>query len=147
MSATEQANESAAPSATTPLLPRSDEQDTQKVELKVVQVSPGRQASAPVSPGAAQGAVDDASKQGQVGQTLSNEYRFVHQRIPPREGKLRFLLPILLLGFQVVFIVLLAIFGHYANDGNDKIARTYPRKYPTVLMYFKLPDMAFRMIK
>lgn len=126
MSATEQANESTAPSATTPLLPRSDEQDTQKVELKVVQVSPGRQAPALASPGAAQAAGDDTGKQGQVGQTLSNEYRFVHQRIPPREGKLRFLLPILLLGFQVVFIVLLAIFGHYANDGNDKIARTYP---------------------
>ena len=128
MSATEQANESTAPSATTPLLPRSDEQDTQKVELKVVQVSPGRQASAPASPGpaAATGGDDAAGKQ--PGQTLSNEYRFVHQRIPPREGKLRFLLPILLLGFQVVFIVLFAIFGHYANDGNDKVSRTYPRK-------------------
>jgi ammonium transporter Rh len=128
----EQVNESTtAPSATTPLLPRSDENDTQKVELKVVQVSPGRQsqqgqASPTPAAAAAPATTDEGSKLVANAPTLSNEYRFVHQRIPPRQGKLRFLLPILLLSFQVLFIVLLAIFGSYKGDDRAKVSSTYP---------------------
>ena len=125
----EQVNEStAAPSATTPLLPRSDENDTQKVELKVVQVSPGRQSgqASPAPAAATAATTDEGSKLVANAPTLSNEYRFVHQRIPPRQGRLRFLLPILLLAFQVGFIVLVAVFGSYRAEQRDKVASTYP---------------------
>jgi hypothetical protein len=57
-------------------------------------------AAAPVSPAPAAAPV-------------TNEYRFVHQRIPIKKGNLKFLLPILLLVFQVLFIVLFGVFGDY----------------------------------
>jgi len=49
----------------------------------------------------------------------------VHHRIPPREGKLRFFLPVLLLTFQVIFIVLFAVFGSYSNGSLDKKTNHY----------------------
>lgn len=54
-----------------------------------------------------------------------NEYRFVHQRIPLRSGNLKFLLPILLIGFQVLFVVLFALFVNYSDKADNS-------KYPGI---------------
>lgn len=56
---------------------------------------------------------------------ITNEYKFVHQRIPPREGKLRFFLPVLLLTFQVIFIVLFAVFASYSVGPLEKKTNHY----------------------
>lgn len=74
----------------------------------------------------------------QAVQTLPNEYRFIQQRIPSKDSKLRFILPAILLGFQAVFIILFAFFANYstkksAADVNEHEARKYPSK-PTTLI-------------
>ena len=142
----------AAATATTPLLP------PEEPEAKVESTTPARsqspqpapQTPAPASPVAqaseapapesqpapAPAAPVSPAKQRPVSAIsnppatiIANEYKFVHQRIPAKEGKLRFLLPVLLLGFQVVFIVLFAIFGNYANVTDaDKATKNYSRK-------------------
>lgn len=56
---------------------------------------------------------------------ITNEYKFVHHRIPPREGKLRFFLPVLLLSFQVLFIILFALFGNYSAGSLEKKTNHY----------------------
>ena len=81
-------------------------------------------AAAPASPTAAKTTEQPASERP-VSQNV-NEYRFVHLRIPPRSGKLRFLLPILLLVFQLVFIILFAFFANYSPESNSA-----PNKYPS----------------
>ena len=52
--------------------------------------------------------------------TLPNEYRFIQQRIPPKNSNLKYTLPCLLLGFQIVFIILFAFFGKYNNETDSK---------------------------
>ncbi len=74
-----------------------------------------------------------------VVQTLPNEYRFIQQRIPPKNSLLRYTLPALLLGFQVVFIILFAFFGKYtvnkpSDSVNEQEARKYPSKF-SILIY------------
>lgn len=54
-----------------------------------------------------------------------NEYRFVHQRIPLRTGNLKFLLPALLIGFQLFFIILFAVFVNYSDNADNS---KYPGK-------------------
>ena len=151
MSDQNEAQESgAAATATTPLLP------PEEPEAKVESTTPARsqspqpapQTPAPASPVAqaseapapepqpAPAAPVSPAKQRPVSAIsnppatiIANEYKFVHQRIPAKEGKLRFLLPVLLLGFQVVFIVLFAIFGNYANVTDaEKATKNYSRK-------------------
>lgn len=52
---------------------------------------------------------------------MSNqEYKFVHQRIPPRKGPTRFFLPVILLTFEVIFIVLFGVFGSYYTGDDQK---------------------------
>lgn len=98
-------------------------------------------AAAPASPGAvAVAAPASPSKQAAASPAPAaaanpqpaNEYRFVHLRIPLREGKLRFLLPALLLAFQLVFIVLFAVFGHYQAEAADAKINRYPSKLKRV---------------
>jgi ammonium transporter Rh len=84
-----------------------------KVETSGGQTSPqllvvttgGGASPKPVSPGA----------EGNAAATLSNEYRFVHQRIPSRKGKLRYVLPGLLFLLQIVFIILFGVFASYGS--------------------------------
>jgi hypothetical protein len=69
---------------------------------------------------------------GHTKSTLSAEYRFVHQRIPQHTGYQRFLMPILLLTFELAFIVLFAVFANYQKDDvmktNEDVMRIYPSK-------------------
>lgn len=101
-------------SATTPLLGEA------KVEGGVGPLVVTASTGAPAAPNSPTKSASSPSKQAQeqrpLSQTVTNEYRFVHLRIPPRDGKLRFLLPILLLVFQLIFIVLFALFANYSND-------------------------------
>ena len=123
----EAAGAQAAATATTPLLSPSVEEtptpDTAAIAAapstpNKVSGSPVKASSRPVSavlngPAAVVAAVSAPP-------AISSEYKFVHQRIPPREGKLRFFLPILLLSFQVLFIVLFAVFGSYSTGPLEK---------------------------
>ena len=91
----------ASVAVTTPLLsatPASDEPSspTKAAPLTPTQLSPSAKAASPAKTNPRP--VSMASNTAPV---ISSEYKFVHQRIPPREGKLRFFLPVLLLTFQV----------------------------------------------
>lgn len=66
----------------------------------------------------------------------NNEYRFIQQRIPPKDSHLRFVLPALLLGFQVIFIILFAFFGKYTTDSvTNNVSEQQARKYPSKLKF------------
>jgi hypothetical protein len=131
----------------TPLLAKTEEPENEKAkndekeevfELKIVSetVEPAA-LPAPKSPTksvkSAKSAKESKAEKKPPAVTLPSEYKFVHQRIPAREGKLRFLLPALLIGFQVVFIILFAFFGSYqdAPSANETLrdSRQYPCKY------------------
>jgi len=74
----------------------------------------------------------DQEAEIKVVQTLPNEYRFIQQRIPPKNSLLRYALPVLLLGFQVVFIILFAFFGQYTmSKPSDSVNEQEARKYPS----------------
>lgn len=62
-----------------------------------------------------------------------NEYRFIHQRIPPKTGSLKYLLPILLIGFQIIFIVLFALFANYSDKTNNA---KYPGKFFKIVYFY-----------
>jgi hypothetical protein len=120
----EQQDSSTAPTATTPLLPREDaaadpaSPSSRKAPQKsaTASVTETHVVITSVSPGREQPAASPAARPlSTVSQAPApaNEYRFVHQRIPIKQGNLKFLLPIILLLFQVVFIVLFGIFGDY----------------------------------
>lgn len=122
-------------SASSPLLPRSinEDLDTKKeeaVQLRDQQVTETLVIISSVdssSPTKSQAERPLSAMSQSVAQSPSNEYRFVHQRIPPRDGKLRFLLPVLLLGFQIIFIVLFALFGNYSSSSqSDQLGLKYP---------------------
>jgi hypothetical protein len=125
----------ASDNATTPLLEGENNKQQQSpvlqerpVIITSVETSGAPSAApataAPVSPSA----VSPSSKQERpLSQTVANEYRFVHLRIPPKEGKLKFLLPILLLKFQLVFIILFGLFAEY-NVNETYSQSKYPRK-------------------
>lgn len=123
----------AAQSATTPLLaesgaadaaaspkksPKKSATETQVV-ITTVTTSPGspikvateRPLSAAPQSGPASPAAAPAAAAGPT-----DEYKFVQLHIPTKEGKLKFLLPILLLVFQVLFIVLFAVFASYKKS-------------------------------
>lgn len=125
-------------SATTPLLDADSGSSKQPVERPVIITAVESSATAaPASPGTAATAPEAAgpaspgSKQERpLSQAVANEYRFIHFRIPPREGKLKFVLPILLLSFQLIFIVLFALFGNYAKTD------THNSKYPSTCLFF-----------
>jgi hypothetical protein len=130
-------NESNAPSATTPLLD-SDGQRVELTPLRVSQPSPSGQlqpVSTPVVITATPvlGTAASRPQSPNNAPTLSNEYRFVHQRIPAREGNLRFVLPGLLIAFQLAFIVIFSIFGSYSvsSRSGDLLSEQISRKYPS----------------
>jgi len=127
-------NDQSAPSATTPLISK-EEQEPETIKLEVV--AEGAPAAA-VSPAAVEVKTDaeptTPSKKRPTSTvqvtTLSNEYRFVHQRISAHHGKLKFLLPGLLLLFQVAFIVLFAVFGNYSTPKENNLNESVSQKYP-----------------
>ena len=70
---------------------------------------------------------------GEGGQPISAEYRFVHQRIPLRLGNERFLLPIILILFEVIFIVLFAVFANYSSNETIRKNPDLVTRYPSNL--------------
>ena len=118
-----------APSATTPLLPRADNSETSprktpqksasasvtETQVVITSVSPAK-AERPLSTVSQPKENNASAVVSPAPNPVTNEYRFVHQRIPNKTGKLKFLLPVLLLTFQVLFIVLFAVFGDYATE-------------------------------
>lgn len=76
-----------------------------------------------------------------------NEYRFVHLRIPRRDGKLRFLLPVLLLAFQLVFIILFAFFGHYQDEKSQQASELVKENsYPMFIDLHAIAILGFGFI-
>lgn len=131
--------DSNVPSASSPLLPRNNEEQENKKEDVI---SLRQQATPVIIAAVVNGSPTKSASEQPVNSPsaeqapISNEYRFVHQRIPPKEGKLRFLLPALLLGFQVVFIVLFAVFGNYSSSvQNEPLNPKYPSKKITLKIY------------
>lgn len=134
-------------STKTPLLEEAKKQEAAEevVELKIISETDGAPAPAtspPKSPTKSTKSIKSvkSSKEEKqpaapvVAPVLSNEYKFIHQRIPPRQGKLRFFLPSILILFQVVFIVLFAFFGSYKEVSESEtlqLASTKDsRQYP-----------------
>ena len=61
-------------------------------------------------------------------QFITNEYKFIQQKLPYTPGNKRFILPILLLGLQVLFTVIIALFAKLTDDEapNKKSLHVYP---------------------
>jgi hypothetical protein len=80
---------------------------------------------------------------GQPTTAVSAEYRFVHQRIPQHNGGQRFLMPIILLTFEIVFIILFAVFANYQSDDVLKNSEDVTKKYPSMLL--NIPSSIFNL--
>jgi ammonium transporter Rh len=69
-------------------------------------------------------------KNGHTKSGLSAEYRFVHQRLQQHTGRQRFVMPVMLLVFELAFIVLFGLFANYQRDDimnkNEDVMRIYP---------------------
>lgn len=94
-----------------PLLTTGEDQSSSPVQASASVVPP------PVEPATEKEA---AVIEVKTVNTLPNEYRFIQQRIPPKNSNLKYTLPCLLLGFQIVFIILFAFFGKYNNETDSK---------------------------
>jgi hypothetical protein len=94
-----------------PLLTTGEDQSSSPVQASASVVPP------PVEPATEKEA---AVTEVKTVNTLPNEYRFIQQRIPPKNSNLKYTLPCLLLGFQIVFIILFAFFGKYNNETDSK---------------------------
>ncbi len=117
-----------AVNANTPLIPENSAENERALATTSAEAKPADQPT-------------ELEAEVKLVQTLPNEYRFIQQRIPPKNSLLRYTLPALLLGFQVVFIILFAFFGKYTTNKpldsvNEQDARKYPSKF-SILIYYK----------
>lgn len=123
-------------SATTPLL----ENENKQVQERPVIITSVETSGAPHSPTVASPA-SPSKQERPLSQTIANEYRFVHLRIPPKEGKLKFLLPVLLLNFQLIFIILFGLFADYNTKEENNQA-----KYPLFIDLHAMAVLGFGFI-
>jgi ammonium transporter Rh len=112
--------ESANASLSTPASPKKEptksaSASVHETQVVITAVSPSSPHKAPRPLSAVSAQKGDSASAAPA----QNEYRFVHQRIPNKQGKLRFFLPIILLSLQVLFIVLFALFVEYDNTSQQ----------------------------
>ena len=89
--------------------------------LRLVETPPMKEENAIAKP-------PDSAKPSVASQFITNEYKFIQQKLPYTPGNKRFILPILLLGLQVVFTVIIALFAKLTDDEapNKKSSHVYP---------------------